>query len=46
MSPPQPHQSVREVLEPVHTRKPAKTERRGAKPPAPRRPTGSIKPHQ
>lgn len=46
MSPPQPHQSVREVLEPVHTRKPAKTERRGANPPGPRRPTGSIKPHQ
>jgi hypothetical protein len=46
MMPPHPRQSVREVLEPAHTRRPARRTVRAAKPPEADLPARPAKPHQ
>ena len=44
--PPYPRQGVREVLKPLHTRRPANKVAQSTKPPAAHLPAGPLKPHQ
>ena len=44
--PPHPQRDVREVLKPVHTRRPASRVTRSTRPPAAHFPAGPVKPHQ